>query len=316
MLTAKFPILIYVVAGSQKTVAILLTITLLSWWFFCDYFVSPQWWSPSWEHAGFLLFPAVWILVLWVRELLRLRATRARSGNRLTLVHPDHTFQAAAWRQMIQVIAFHPDSRSKQFLSWQAARIGSLPADTYLNCQQVRLWWTDWRLAGWAVAPVWLPLLCVGLIAGPLHTSMMEVIAQRLSKERQNIFAVDYVGRDLKTRRLFREPLWELNGGFIRAGISSHIATGLFEVTSTRFPRVYRTLAARCDQHCQLLDPRTPLPVLNVSPAVTTGTAMIEWVQTAQPIDGDQTTPQPRLHLVLRLLGAGGTCVDQTVIEP
>ncbi len=137
----------------------------------------------------------------------------------------------------------------------------------------------------------------------------METVAACMSKKPQEIYDIAFVGRHPITHASIREPLWREAQEFVRAGASSHMATGHFEISSSRFPRVYRTVKAICSLECQLGDPNPEhsLPVINLDASVTNGTSSIEWFQ---------LNPEPRLNLRLELTGMGTSHpIDIKVVE-
>lgn len=305
------PVAVYVMAGKRTFIFILAGLTLVSWWFLCDYYLLEVfgWWSPGWEHAGFLSIPAAYILALVALECCAFWKT-VRHFPDIRLVQPQQAFPPSVWNEMMCTLAAHPDTCSRSLFRWYGRMLGRLPADQNFSVRKIRhVWWLEPRLA-WrtGLALTWLPLLCAVLILGPLLTPMMEQLASSLSRDGQTIYAVDFVGRNPSTNKLIRERLQAIPGGFRRTGTSSHIAAGRFELTSTRFPRVYRIARASCDALCQLIDPPKELPQLELTDHVIAGAASFEWVQ---------TSPEQRLGLVVVLRrAADGRCLDRKVIEP
>jgi hypothetical protein len=95
--------------------------------------------------------------------------------------------------------------------------------------------------------------------------------------------------------------------GFQRTGRCAFLADGSFEVSSTPFPRVYRSLVMNCRERCDLIPRDGAAALLTDSVPVVSGEASFKWLQ---------TSPDPSLGMTISLVRQDGTTIDKVFIEP
>lgn len=104
-----------------------------------------------------------------------------------------------------------------------------------------------------------------------------------------------------------RETLDRGASGFQRTGRCAFLADGSFEVSSTPFPRVYRSLVMNCRERCDLISRDGASALLTDSVPVVSGEASFKWLQ---------TSPDPSLGMTISLVRQDGTTIDKVFIEP
>jgi hypothetical protein len=104
-----------------------------------------------------------------------------------------------------------------------------------------------------------------------------------------------------------RETLDRGSSGFQRTGRCAFLADGSFEVSSTPFPRVYRSLVINCRERCDLIPRDGAAALLTDSVPVISGEASFKWLQ---------TSPDPSLGMTISLVRQDGTTIDKVSIEP
>jgi len=331
VVTACVNVMLFLLSSSNAARLLVLLTTLGAWWWLSDYYFAPwPWWMDRYAFilCSFLVLVALSAAVFWFR-ICRPARRLAPSFDVFSGNASDARLEIGNWCQILRTIAGLRKGLWSRYWTWYLLRLEKLGRGQKLaKAGSLRtVWWFHPSAFPQWLAAFCLPALWVLLLLGPLHTNVMEQVATIASTQPQVIYDVRCVGVTKYSSRpggesfasgapgrdgVFpgapvRETLDRGASGFQRTGRCAFLADGSFEVSSTPFPRVYRSLVMNCRERCDLISRDGASALLTDSVPVVSGEASFKWLQ---------TSPDPSLGMTISLVRQDGTTIDKVFIEP
>ena len=322
-LTAFLNVALFLLSASKAAWLFIGLATLGAWWFLSDYYFALwPWWMDRFAFiaCSFAIFFAVTEAVLWIG--IRRPARRcAPDFDSLGGSNRELKLTPVNWCATLDVIACQGGRLWAAYWHWYCARIKHLGFDHEPICaNRLR---TSWWFHPSAI-PQWMTLGCLPafwalLLLAPLHTNVMEHIADIAGPKPQEIFNVLCLtelqdGAATESRgdihlRAVSEPLTREGSSSVYARTDKcvRVPFGDFVVSSTRFPRVYRSLVVSCGQGCGLDSRDTDHAKKTMEMPVIPGQDLsFMWIQ---------TTSDP-LKMTIALARQDGSTLYKAAIEP